>query len=37
MKRLLLVPIVLLAAVAALYAWAAYDFNPFDDWEEMYG
>lgn len=35
MSRLLLVPIVLLAAAVALYAWAAYDLR-IDDWEEWY-
>lgn len=36
MKYLIIVPAVLLAAVVALYVWAAYDTNPFDRWEEAY-
>ena len=26
----------LLAAFVALYVWAAYDLNPFDNWEDAY-
>ena len=37
MKYLLIVPAVLMAAAVALYVWAAYDTNPFEKWEEMYG
>lgn len=35
MKWLLIVPAVILAAVVAL-VWAAYDFDPFRNWDEMY-
>ncbi len=36
MKRLLLVPIVLLGAAIALYLWAAVQPPIFNDWESAY-
>lgn len=35
-RYLLVLPVVLLGACVALYAWAAYDLKPFKDWEGMY-
>ena len=35
-RYILVVTAVLLAACVALYIWAAYDLNPFDNWEDAY-
>jgi len=36
MKYLVIVPAVLLAAFAALYVWARYQPNPFENMDEAY-
>jgi hypothetical protein len=36
MKYAIIIPAVLVAAAVALYAWLAYDFNLFGEFEEMY-
>ena len=36
MRLLIILPAVLVGAAVALVLWAAYDFEPFRDWEEMY-